>query len=163
MKKNISYDIDKRLINHIKSLNEGKSLKKIYINESDGSKSAIAITDDSKFGDNVLTNQIDAFRQAVNGSAKFAKENTEDAQSNPLVYFPNTGNLIFTGSIPSLSDLKFQFSLNDVTGSPYIFVNGLALTEEVITTINKIRGYYLNWRQEWQVETDLLDSLKKMK
>lgn len=159
MKKNRNYDIDKKFLAHIRTLNEGK---KSFLFEEDNKQNAIAITDDPKFGDKVLTNQIDAFRQAVHGSAKFAKENSEDAQSNPLVYFPNTGNLIFTGSIPTLSDLKFQFSLNDVTGSPYIFVDGLALTDEAITVINKIRGYYLNWRDEFYSVSDLLDSLKKL-
>ena len=77
---------------------------------------AIAITNDPKFGQNVLRNQIASFKQAVHGGAKFSEENNENAKSNPLVFFPKTGNLVFSGSIPSLADLKFQFSLNDVTG-----------------------------------------------
>ena len=79
------------------------------------------------------------------------------------MYFPETGNLVFSGSIPSLADLKFQFSLNDVTAAPYIFVDGLSLTEETITTLNKIRAYYLNWRDEWFAAGDLLDRLGKEK
>ena len=59
----------------------------------------------------VLRNQIASFKQAVHGGAKFSEENNENAKSNPLVFFPKTGNLVFSGSIPSLADLKFQFSL----------------------------------------------------
>jgi hypothetical protein len=155
--RNSRYDFDKNFLNSIRELNKKSLLREA---EEEEKKDAIAITDDPKFGDHVLSNQIDNFRQTVNGSAKFASPNPEDPQSNPLVYFPSTGNLVFTGSIPTLSDLKFQFSLNDVTSSPYIFVDGLALTEEVITTLNRLRGYYLNWRDEWFTSTDLLSSIK---
>ncbi len=155
---NNQYNIDRALLDIVRNSNKKRHLKE----QEEKRGKAIAITDDPKFGDKVLTNQIDGFRQAVNGGAKFAKPNDEDAQSNPLVYFPETGNLIFTGSIPTLSDMKFQFSLNDITNSPYIFVDGLALTEQTITTINKIRGYYLNWCQEWQSSTSLLEYLNKM-
>jgi hypothetical protein len=129
--------------------------------EEDDKGDIIPITNEPRFGQNVLDNQIENFRKSVSGGAKFADENSEDAESNPLVFYPKSGNLVFSGSIPNLSGLKFQFSLNDVTSAPYIFVDGLALTEDVITTLNKLKGYYSNWRDEWQASTDLLDRLKK--
>lgn len=156
------YDEDKALFQRIRQMNEGKTLIKEEAEEQEEKEKSIAITDDPKFGEHVLSNQIDSFRQAVNGGAKFAKPNEDDTESNPLVYFPNTGNLIFSGSIPTLSDLKFQFSLNDVTGSPYIFVDGLALTEEVVTTLNRLRGYYSNWRDQFLAASDMLSDLNKL-
>ena len=158
--RNKRYDFDKNFINTIRELNNKSLLREA---EEEAKKDAIAITDDPKFGDHVLTNQIDNFKQTVNGGAKFAKPNPDDAQSNPLVFFPTTGNLVFTGSIPSLSDLKFQFSLNDITNSPYIFVDGLALTEDVVTTLNRLRGYYLNWRDQFFAAGGMLEDLKKLK
>ena len=122
---------------------------------------SIPITNDVRFGQEVLKNQIDAFRKSVSGGAKFADENSEDAESNPLVFYPKSGNLVFSGSIPTLSDLKFQFSLNDVTNAPYIFVDGLAITDDVLDTLKKLRGYYKNWKNEFLAATDLLDKLKK--
>lgn len=173
-KRNEEYDITKSMMNKIRVINEActsekvRKAKKIIKEEEnkdkgdDGKKEeSIAITNDPKFGQNALQNQIDAFKQAVNGGAKFADENSSKPDSNPLVYFPKTGNLVFSGSIPNMSDLKFQFSLNDVTNAPYIFVDGLALTEDVITTLNKIHGFYLNWKEEWQTASDLLDRLGK--
>lgn len=160
---NSEYSVAKMLLSQIRQMNEAKLPKKRLITEEDSKEDAIAITNDAKFGENVLQNQIAAFKQAVHGGAKFGEESKENAKSNPLVYFPKTGNLVFSGSIPSLADLKFQFSLNDVTGAPYIFVDGLSLTEETITTINKIRAYYLNWRDEWFAAGDLLDRLGKGK
>lgn len=157
-KRDIDYDLTKSMLSQIR---ENKDGFKGILTEAEDKEDIIPITNDPKFGQEVLKNQIDAFKKAVSGGAKFASENAEDAESNPLVYYPKTGNLVFSGSIPSLSDLKFQFSLNDVTNAPYIFVDGLAITEDVATLINKLRGYYLNWKDEWQASTDLLDKLKK--
>lgn len=157
-KRDIDYDLTKSMLSQIR---ENKDGFKGILTEAEGKEDIIPITNDPRFGQEVLKNQIDAFKKAVSGGAKFASENAEDAESNPLVYYPKTGNLVFSGSIPSLSDLKFQFSLNDVTNAPYIFVDGLAITEDVATLINKLRGYYLNWKDEWQASTDLLDKLKK--
>jgi hypothetical protein len=154
------YDITKDMISQIKLMSTIQN-KKHHINEEKENHDAIAITNDPKFGQNVLRNQIASFKQAVHGGAKFSEENNDNPQSNPLVFFPKTGNLVFSGSIPSLADLKFQFSLNDVTGAPYIFVEGLSLTEETITTLNKMKGFYENWKDEWFAAGDLLDKLGK--
>lgn len=159
-KGNKQYEDTKRMLEAVRSLklNEKKHAK-FVLTEEEQKKDAIAITNDPKFGQNVLQGQIDAFKQSVNAGAKFAKENPDEPQNNPLVYYPKTGNLVFSGSVPQLNNLKFQFSLNEVTGSPYIFVDGLALTEEAVTTLNKIRGFYSNWRDEWLASGDLLDKL----
>ena len=51
----------------------------------------------------------------------------------------------------------------DVTSSPYIWTEGLPLTDEVITTLNKLKGFYLNWREQWLLREDLLQKLDKQK
>lgn len=140
---------------------ERMSKKKPLRETEEEKETSIAITNDPRFGQNVLQNQIEAFRKSVSGGAKFADENGEDAESNPLVFYPKSGNLVFTGSIPNLSGLRFQFSLNDVTNAPYIFVDGLALTEDVLTILQRLSGHFKNWSEEWQSSTDLLDKLKK--
>lgn len=161
MKSDNEYDVAKSMISHIKNVNESVERKKKFLKESSDKRKndPIAITNDPKFGQNVLKNQIDSFRKSVSGGAKFSDENSDDAESNPLVFYPESGNLIFSGSIPSMSGLKFQFSLNDMTNAPYIFVDGLAVTEDVITMINKLNGYYKNWKEEFLAATDLLDRL----
>lgn len=157
-----NYDVSKTMLDSIRALNETKRHnKRQVLKEGDEKKDSIAITNDPRFGQNVLQNQIDSFKQTVNNGARFADENSENPESNPLVFFPKTGNLIFSGSIPNMSGLKFQYSLNDVTSAPYVFVDGLALTDEVITTLNKMHGHYLNWRDDWLESGDLLDKLKK--
>ena len=164
MPKNDNYDITRVMLESIRVSGENSAKvkkQKSILKEDEKKRDSIAITNDPRFGQNVLQNQIDSFKQTVNNVARFAKENAEEAESNPLVFFPETGNLVFSGSIPNMSGLKFQYSLNDVTGAPYIFVDGLALTDDVIMTLNKMNGHYKNWRDEWLESGDLLDKLKK--
>lgn len=161
MKGNGQYENMKNLLNIARNMNENKTsdIRKFVLTEEEQKSDAIAITNDPRFGDNVLRNQIEAFKQAVNPGAKFAKENANQPENNPLVYYPKTGNLIFSGSIPQLNNLRFQYVLNDINGSPYIFVDGLCLTEETVKCLQKLRGFYLNWRNEFLNAGDLLDKL----
>ena len=160
MRNSKEYEQTQLMIEAVKE-SVAKKQRRILNEEKEEKEDAIAITNSPRFGSNVLQNQIDNFRKTVSGGAKFGDENEDDPESNPLVYYPKSGNLVFSGSIPNLSGLKFQFSLNDVTNAPYIFVDGLALTEDVITVLNKIAGFYKNWRKEFEAATDLLDKLKK--
>ena len=162
---NEEYEITQEMISAVRDaslnesvLNEKSDDKK----EKDEEEDAIAITDDPKFGQNVLQNQIENFRKTVSGGAKFA-DASDNAEENPLIFYPTSGNLVFSGSIPNIAGLKFQFSLNDVTNAPYIFVDGLALTADVLNILRKLSGFYTNWRDEWRASTDLLDRLKKKK
>lgn len=174
-KADYEYDLTKSMLSKMRKVNEDiqtkRNLRARQVLKEEDEKNddkkkdrkPIAITNDAKFGQSVLQNQIDSFKQTVNSGAKFGAENQEKPENNPLVFFPNTGNLVFSGSIPTMSNLKFQFSLNDVTNAPYIFVDGLALTDDVVTTLNKLHGFYLNWKEEWQTASDLLDKLSKEK
>jgi hypothetical protein len=150
--------------------------KKI-ITESE-KKDAIAITNDPKFGQEVLKNQIDEFKSAVDGGAQFSNVDSESPLSSPLVYIPNKGNLIFSGTIPSLNNLKWQFSLKDSEGvGLFIQTNentnesdendvsdryaGLRLNDENLKKLNKLYGHYKNWKTQWEESSGMLDTLGK--
>lgn len=150
------YDVAKGMLETIRK--HSKPLNEAHDKEEKGK--AIAITNDPKFGTNVLQSQIDSFKSSVHSGAKFAEQNTENPENNPLVYFPSTGNLIFSGTIPSMANLKFQISLNDATEAPFIFVDGLALTDSVCETLRKLAGFTKNFIDEWNSAGDLLDKLK---
>lgn len=145
------YDISKSILETIR--------KKSLIKEEKSPKEPIAITNDPKFGTNVLQSQIESFRSGVHYGARFADENSENAEDNPLVYYPNTKNIVFSGSIPSMGNLKFQISLNDSSEAPYIFVDGLALTDSVLDTLRKLAGFTKNFREEWSAAGDMLGTL----
>jgi hypothetical protein len=166
------YEETKSLLNVVRQqqkehkINEAITKRKQLLKENSDNKKKkdfIAITNDIKFGNNVLQTQIDAFKASVNPGAKFADENSEEPDSNPLVYLPETGNLVFSGKIPNLGNMKFQFSLMDITNAPYIWSEGLPLTDEVVTTLNKLKAFYLNWKEQWLLREDLLQKLDKQR
>ena len=158
---NNTYDTSKNMLESMRLLMETsrKNRRRPIREEKEKEGKPIAITNDPKFGQNVLKNQINAFKQTVYLGAKFADENEESPEENPLIYYPASGNLIFSGTIPTMANLKFQFSLNDSNDAPYIFVDGLSLTKENVNILNKLCGYYQNWKDEFLAASDMLDSL----
>ena len=78
---------------------------------------AIAITDDPKFGQNVLSSQIESFRMQVESGAQFNEANPDKVSDSPLIFMPETKNMVFSGTIPALNNLKWQFVLETNTGS----------------------------------------------
>ena len=156
-------EITRDMLNTIRRINESaerKPQKQLLREEDEKSGNAIAITDDPRFGQNVLTNQIQAFRTSVEGGAQFSKPEDEDVASSPLIYLPKDGNLIFSGVIPCLNNLKFQFVLKTSTGNGcFTWCDGLILTKENMQILNKLYGYYLNWRDSWVMESSDLEAL----
>lgn len=123
---------------------------------------AIAITNDPKFGQEVLKSQQDDFRSVVDGGAEFSGEDTDNPESSPLIYIPSNGNLVFSGTIPSLNNLKWQFSLKDSDGlGLFIWADGFRLTKENMEVLNKLQGHYLNWKDYWQKQGKVLDMIGK--
>ena len=156
-------EITRDMLNTIRRINEGAELqpqKRLLKEDENKATKAIAITDDPRFGQNVLTTQIQAFRTSVEGGAQFSKPEDEDVASSPLIYLPKDGNLIFSGVIPCLNNLKFQFVLKTSTGNGcFTWCDGLILTKENMQILNKLYGYYLNWRDSWVMESSDLEAL----
>ena len=141
-------------------LNQIRNQSNTQLLKEDTQPDAIAITNDPKFGQEVLKNQINEFRSTVDGGAQFSNENANDPSENPLVYIPSTGNLVFSGIIPSLNNLKWQFSLKDSDGAGlFIWSEGLRLNKENIQTLNKLFGHYLNWKNQWEQSSSMLENL----
>lgn len=122
----------------------------------------IAITNDPKFGQEVLKNQIDEFKSTVDGGAQFSSESSSTPSESPLVYIPSSGNLVFSGTIPSMNNLKWQFSLKDSDGTGlFIWSEGLRLSKENLQTLNKLYGHYQNWKTQWEQSGSMLENLGK--
>ena len=160
------------MLNKLRSLKENKEntiQNTKYLTESvDQTASAIAITDDPKFGDNVLSNQITQFRTSVESSAQFSKANPENPSESPLIYIPNEKNIVFTGTIPTLNNLKWQFVLNS-TSNNGCFVwtdenlptenSHLSLNKDTLMILNKLQGFYRNWCEQWRQSAKELEQL----
>ena len=145
-------------------------------NDNDSENDVIAITNDPKFGQEVLKNQIEEFKSAVDGGAQFSNEKSDSPLSAPLIYIPSKGNLVFSGTIPSLNNLKWQFSLKDSDGTG-LFIQtesnteddsksvdkkypGLRLSDENLKKLNKLLGHYKNWKAQWEQSSGMLETLK---
>lgn len=121
-------------------INEYDFTKKMIsvINES-SNNDGIPITDDSQFGNNVLSQQKEEAKNNIGADFRNYK--------NPLIYFKSDGDVVFSGEIPDMNNLKFQFRYRDSSGQGcYIWVNGLQMTDENIRKLNRIAGFYKNWK-----------------
>lgn len=143
------------MLNIIRHLNEEVSAE-----EQPKARGAIAITDDPKFGQQVLSSQIEQFKACVDGGAEFAAGNEENPEDSPLIYFPDNGNLIFSGRI---RNIKWQFVLKDESGEGcYIWTDKLQLTKANMQTLNRLQGAYENWVDSWNREGASLEKLKNI-
>jgi hypothetical protein len=141
--------------------------RKIIKENIEQNNNAIAITDDPRFGQNALTNQISQFRSAVESGAQFTKPGESKVSECPLIFIPSTSNLIFSGTIPCLNNLKFQFVLKTNTGNGcFVWADELILNKDNIQILNKLYGYYLNWKDQWNSESadleKMINNLKNM-
>lgn len=121
---------------------------------------AIAITDDPKFGQNVLSSQIESFRMQVESGAQFNEADPDKVSDSPLIFMPETKNMVFSGTIPALNNLKWQFVLETNTGSGcFVWADGLIINKDNIQILNKLYGFYVNWREQWRTEAGDLDRM----
>ena len=145
------------VIRHIQEVNTKNNSNRLLLEETENEKSnssSIAITDEPKFGQNALTNQIQQFRSSVESGAQFNKVNPNNVSECPLIYMPETGNLVFSGVIPCLNNLKWQFVLKTSTGNGcFVWADGLILNKDNMQILNKLFGFYQNWREQWNSES----------
>lgn len=148
-------DETRNMLNIIRHLHEENSVE-----ETQNNKGAIAITDDPKFGQQVLSSQIEEFKASVDGGAEFSSGNEGAPEDSPLIYFPDNGNLIFSGRI---RNIKWQFVLKDESGEGcYIWADKLQLTEANMQTLSRLHGFAKNWMESWQKEGASLEKLKNL-
>ena len=151
------------VIRHIQEINTTNNSNRLLLEETENEKSnsnSIAITDEAKFGQNALSNQIQQFRSSVESGAQFNKVNPNNVSECPLIYMPETGNLVFSGVIPCLNNLKWQFVLKTSTGNGcFVWADGLILNKDNMQILNKLFGFYQNWREQWNSESADLERM----
>lgn len=157
-------DITRNMLSTIRSIKEcnNQHNQEMLLTEDAVKKDskAIAITDEPKFGQNALTNQIQQFRSSVESGAQFSKVDNNNVSECPLIYMPETGNLVFSGVIPCLNNLKWQFVLKTSTGNGcFIWADGLILNKDNMQILNKLFGFYQNWREQWNSESADLERM----
>lgn len=155
-------DITRDMLTTIRHIKESNVYTEKLLTEekTENKTNAIAITDEAKFGQNALTNQIQQFRSSVESGAQFSKVDGNNVSECPLIYMPETGNLIFSGVIPCLNNLKWQFVLKTSTGNGcFVWADGLILNKDNMQILNKLFGFYQNWREQWNSESADLERM----
>lgn len=155
-------EMTRKILGKIRNLNESSSVKneKSILNEENNKTDAIAITDDPRFGDRALSNQIEQFRSSVDSGAQFSTPEKGNVAEAPLIYMPSTSNLVFSGTIPRLNNLKWQFVLRTNTGNGcFIWSDGMIISKENLQTLNKLYGFYQNWCESWLSESADLEKM----
>jgi hypothetical protein len=90
----------------------------------------------------------------LSGDALKSEENRFREIISPRVQFtgfkiyPRANNVIFGGVFQNLGGLEWQFSLENSDGL-YITANNIQVNDEVISVIQKLKGYYETWADEW--------------
>lgn len=78
-----------------------------------------------------------------------------DMSANPMQYYPTDKDVILSGVVPGMNNLKFQFRLNDPQNGCYIWIDSAALSDEYLKKLNIILGVYKNWRQQLSTSEDI--------
>ena len=95
--------------------------------------------------DEIYKFSIEATRQQF--GADYSKCRT------PLLYDPKDGDVTLSGVIPSLDNAPFHYRFLEENGC-YVWLNGLALSDEALTKLNRIYGVYKNWKKEIESSGD---------
>lgn len=93
--------------------------------------------------------------------SKFKSQITPRVDITRFEIYPKTKNVIFGGTFNDISGFNFEFSLEESDGL-YINTDAVKLSDDVVTRINKLSGYYKNWADEWanKVITDYANELE---
>jgi len=82
-------------------------------------------------------------------------------KEDALKYYPGMDNIVLNGTIESIG-VTFQFKYRDSSGDGcYIWADGVQLSHENVTTIDKVRSAFENWRQSIDKDGALMGELKK--
>lgn len=75
--------------------------------------------------------------------------------TNPMLYYPEDGDVILSGKIPTLNDMRFQFRFKDQNGGCYVWSSPLTLNKDTISTLSRIFGVFENWKNELKTTEDI--------
>lgn len=106
--------------------------------QSDTSTDAPNNNDSIQPSQEEIAQEQQKFREVVGPRVEFTTFNI----------YPQAGNVVFGGKFQDMDGLEWQFTLEETDGL-YITVNNMQVSDDVVTRIQKLRGYYDNWAGDW--------------
>ena len=131
----------------LRELNEKKIKDIVSLNENDIS--------DNDNGEAVPYTKDDEIMNSIIETAKIQFGASFEGFKNPMLYYPETRNVTLCGMIPSMNNLKFQFSFLEPSESIFIWSSPLYLNDKSLDTLNKMNGVYKNWITELKTSEDI--------
>lgn len=135
------YNDIKNMFEHLRSLTPDK------INESMGEEKANVQSVPYTKNDELMSSIMETTK------TQFGADYTNF--KNPMLYYPEDGDVTLSGMVPTLNNLKFQFRYRDSNGGCYIWSSPLTLNDSNLSTLNKIYGVFKNWKQELSTSEDI--------
>ena len=139
------HDITKQILQKIRENTVPKQLRFLTENGYEtAADSQNPTSNNPNEGDNIqpsqeeLTQEHQRFREVVGPRVEFTMFNI----------YPQAGNVVFGGKFQDMDGLEWQFTLEETDGL-YITVNNMQVSDDVVTRIQKLRGYYDNWAGDW--------------
>lgn len=113
-------------------LNEAKSRPDGYLITEEVESDVI------KLEGSELKDEQDKFRDVIGQRVEFGVFNI----------YPEANNVVFGGRFQDMGGLEWQFSLEEDDGV-YITGSNIKLTTSAVDRLQRLRGYYENWSEEW--------------
>ena len=133
-------------------LNEVRKLSNNLLTEEDNGNN----NDPNKeSGENVPYTMQDQLMSSIVETARTQFGADFSSSKNPMLYYPDSGDVTLSGTIRDLNDAKFQFRYKDSNGGCYIWISPLLLNDDNIKTLSVISGVYKNWKKELSGNEDI--------
>ena len=147
---------DKEYIDIRESLDSFRNVSKILKEFVDTDSSQKSQTSEDNSNQGIPYTMQDELMSNITQTAK-AQFGADFSQSdNPMLYYPQDGDVTLSGTISAMNNAKFQFRYKDSSGNGcYIWVESLQLSDEVLKKLSVIYGVYKNWKNELSSAEDI--------
>lgn len=99
--------------------------------------------------DQIMTNSTETCK------TQFGADFSDHTDPSPMLYYPSDGDVVLSGTIPSLNNAKFQFRYKDSSFGCYFWSDSLVLNDDNVRKLSRINGVYKNWCQELETSEDI--------
>lgn len=134
------HDMTRKMLQTIRENQTPKTLKFLTENNYETAADAQSPNEDDSIqpSQEEIAQEQQKFREVVGPRVEFTTFNI----------YPQAGNVVFGGKFQDMDGMEWQFTLEETDGL-YITVNNMQVSDDVVTRIQKLRGYYDNWAGDW--------------
>jgi hypothetical protein len=121
-----------------------------YLNEHEITKKMLSTIRKPRLNENARNNdeQDLTSTELSEEQSNFRSAVTPRVDFTEFKVYPNTKNVVFSGKFENMGGLEWQFTLEDADGL-YISCENVPISDDSITTLKKLKGYYNNWADDW--------------